>query len=353
MAKAKKTKEPELLPVTTIPGADPVSEEDSKGFTVDMNFSDVPVSEEATEEATEEAPEEATEEVTEEATEEVAEQAEPTEEETVFPAEETTEEVEEIEEAAEVQSQVTDDFGNEVEVEQEKAPMVPKSRLDEVLQKQKALQKQLDDLKAEKLPKVEEPTEYDFAAKETEYQDLLLNGEAEKASALRNEIREAEKAQYMYEVEQRVGQKVQQNTEYTELQQKALELQKQYPILDENTADFNKDIVDEVITLRDAFMTKGQTGPDALQKAAEYVLKVKTPELVTTKPTPEAKKDIERKKKANVSKKMEASKAQPPQMAGESQNVKDSKVVDINRLSEKEFNALPEETLKRLRGDFG
>jgi hypothetical protein len=40
-------------------------------------------------------------------------------------------------------------------------------------------------------------------------------------------------------------------------------------------------------------------------------------------------------------------------MAGESQNVKDSKVVDINRLSEKEFNALPEETLKRLRGDFG
>ena len=58
--------------------------------------------------------------------------------------------------------------------------MVPKSRLDEVLAKQKALQKQVDDMKAAAEKPEEAPEEYDFDAKEIEYQQLVLDGEAEK-----------------------------------------------------------------------------------------------------------------------------------------------------------------------------
>ena len=39
-------------------------------------------------------------------------------------------------------------------------------------------------------------------------------------------------------------------------------------------------------------------------------------------------------------------------MKGESAARKD-KVTDINTLSDDEFRALPEETLRRMRGDFG
>ena len=68
--------------------------------------------------------------------------------------------------------------------EEPKRHMVPKSRLDEVLAKQKALEKQLDDLRAQKQEPGEAPEAYDFDAKEVEYQNLVLDGEAQKAAAL-------------------------------------------------------------------------------------------------------------------------------------------------------------------------
>ena len=58
----------------------------------------------------------------------------------------------------------------------------------------------------------------------------------------------------------------------------------------------------------------------------------------------------EKKQKATVQKKVEASQAQPPEMKGDSSKTK--KVVDINTLSDDEFGALPEEPLRRMRGAF-
>ena len=58
--------------------------------------------------------------------------------------------------------------------------MVPKSRLDEVLAKQKALQKQVEEMKAAAEKPADAPEEYDFDAKELEYQQLVLDGEPQK-----------------------------------------------------------------------------------------------------------------------------------------------------------------------------
>jgi len=57
----------------------------------------------------------------------------------------------------------------------------------------------------------------------------------------------------------------------------------------------------------------------------------------------------------NVSyqKKLKASKSQPPKMKGEGTSKRGDKVADINVLSDDEFGALPDDTLKRMRGDFG
>ena len=62
------------------------------------------------------------------------------------------------------------------------------------------------------------------------------------------------------------------------------------------------------------------------------------------------KKIVEKKKIANTNKKVEAAEKQPPAMKGKN---KTDKKVDIDNLSIDEFDALPAETLRRMRGDFG
>ena len=63
-----------------------------------------------------------------------------------------------------------------------------------------------------------------------------------------------------------------------------------------------------------------------------------------------SKKIVEKKKIANTTKKVQASEKQPPAMKGKN---KVEKKVDINKMSVDEFSALPDETLRRMRGDFG
>ena len=356
MAKDKSTDE---LVFDGMPGADAKTEEDVKPFQVDMNFETTEEEVEETEteeETTEEEP------VAEETTEEVAEEQveEPVAEETESESEETEQEsvpgndeqpVEAVEEGSEEPK-----VEEVAEVEEPKAPMVPKSRLDEVLAKNKEMQKRLQDIEGEKTDAPEVP-EYDFVGKEKEYQELVLDGETEKAAVLRNEIRKAERTQLMSEMQSQMGQTVQQDREQHELAKKASEIMEVFPIFDEKSKSYDEKLTQEVMELRDAFIYQGYGAADSLAKATEVTLLTKKPELLQTSDEPKAdpaptltKAVQEKKQKATVQKKVEASQAQPPEMKGDSS--KNKKVVDINTLSDDEFGALPEETLRRMRGDF-
>lgn len=243
----------------------------------------------------------------------------------------------------------------EAEEKAPKSPMVPKSRLDEVLAKQKALQKQVDDMKAAAETPAEAPEEYDFDEKEIEYQQLVLDGEAEKAVALRKEIRAAEKAQIAFEMEQKMGQTVQQSQQATALQQAASEMEAAFPVFDQNSDQFNEEYTNEVVELRDAFIIKGYDPVDALGKAVNYVVKDRgldsqTPEE-SALAAPQQKVEVAAKKKATVAKKLKAAESQPPELEGEGSSSRGENVVDFASMSEEEFNALPEATLRRLRGD--
>ena len=326
-----------------MPGADPISEEDAKGFEVDMNF-ETP---EGTEEETEEAQEEADENV--EVEEESSEEPEEDEEEEVVEAadaeaEDSGEETVLAEDDGDTQQpEGTDEAGLA-----QKEPMIPKSRFDQVLEKQKALQKRLDEALAPKVEDVKEAPEFDFDAKEIEYQTLVMEGETEKATQLRSEIRAAEKQQMMFEVQAKMGQTVSQNQEMVDLQTKAAQLEAIYPELNQANPEFNQDKTNEVLELRDAYMTQGYMGADALEKAVKLLMGTPAPEA--PKPDPVQEKIVEKKKIANTNKKVEASQKQPPAMKGKN---KAEKRVDVNTLSVEEFDALPAETLRRMRGDFG
>lgn len=354
MAKKEETQETNEIVMETVPGADPVSEEDTKPFEVDLNFENVE-EESDNEEVTEETDAPAEEEVVEEESETPEEEETPAEPEVA--SEEGVDEDSDTDAQPDIQPAEGSDenIPEEKEVEQPKAPMVPKSRLDEVLAKQKALQKQLDEAKAAQEQALENAPEYDFGAKEAEYQQLVLDGEAEKAVELRTEIRNAEKEQFMFEVQAKMGQTVQKSQEMNELQTKAAEIEATFPVLNENSADFDVNLQNEVVELRNAFMSQGYTPADSLTKATEYTLAAKRPELLNPTTETEAPKVdeqvVQKKKVANINKKLKAADSQPPAMKGES--AKGDKKIDLNTLSDDEFSALPEETLRRMRGDFG
>ena len=231
----------------------------------------------------------------------------------------------------------------------------PKSRLDEVLAKNKEMQKIIQDM--EDKPTEDATPKYDFVTKEKEYQDLVLEGETDLAAALREEIRTAERTELLSEVQSKMGQTVQQDRESRELQQKASEIMEVFPVFDEKSKTYDEKLTNEVMELRDAFIYQGYGAADSLAKATEVTLLSKKPELLQgdgaeiSDPAPKLTQAVQEKKaQANVSKKVQASQSQPPEMKGES--TKNKKVVDINVLSDDEFGALPEETLRRMRGDF-
>lgn len=327
--------EEKAIEYDVMPGADRPEEDDSPQL--DLSF---------------ETPEEEPEEVAEES-EVVAEDAE---------EETTTEESEEI--VSEDEQSTEEETEPEAELEEEpvaaekpaKKPMVPKARLDEVLAKQKALQKQLDEINAANEKAEEAPESYDFDAKEVEYQNMVLDGETEKAVALRREIRKAERDTLEYEMRQEMNQTVNQDRQMSALQQAANAMEDAYPVFDRNSDDFNEDMTNEVVELRDAFMMKGYEAVDALSKAVKYVVKDhdldQAQESAPSLAGKAQKSDELAKKRAQVSRKLKAADAQPPELPGESSSNHGEKALDLSTMTEEEFDALPEATLKRLRGDI-
>ena len=322
------------LEFDTMPGADRL--EEAEGLDMNFGLGEEPVAEIEEEEPVAEVDQD------DEPVAEVEEEAEDTE---VEPPQAELDEDEE-----EVEPSLSDEPDT-------KKPMVPKSRLDEVLAKQKALQKQLDDLKASQVQQEEAPDTYDFSSKEIEYQNLLLDGESDKAAALRAEIRRAERAQIEYELSQKMQQTVSQNQQATALQQAAAELEANFPVFDQSSDQYNAEFTQEVIDLRDAFIVKGDNAVAALSKAAKFVIReygldAEMPSLASDNAPKQRQVDEVAKKRAEVTRKLKAAESQPPELPGESSANRGERMIDVNSMSEDEFNALPEATLKRLRGDI-
>ena len=350
-----------------MPGADAASAEEVKPFQVDLNF-DAPeppgekVTFPAEEEAIEETAEAAiVEEATDESISENTSEAEiPEEVEAEAALADTDTDTDTDTDAGQEVAEVAEETVVEVqEPEPPKAPMVPKSRLDEVLAKNKKMQKQIEDIQQKEAEVAAEAPVYDFDTKEQEYQQLVLDGATADATKLRGEMRAAEKDQLMFEMKQQMGQTVQQDRATQELQDKAIEIANTFDVFNEESASFNEELTKEVAELRDAFIIQGYEPADSLARATEYTLAAKHPELLRGEAGAEAvktqqNKDIVKKRQTTtVQKKLAASKSQPPTMKGEGTSKRGVTATNVNTLSDDEFSALPEETLRRLRGDFG
>jgi hypothetical protein len=318
MSKQENTTEDTTMQYDVMPGAD--RPEEDEVYQLDLSFG--------------------------EAEEELAQESDEAEEELAQESDE--EELEKEPEEAELE--------DAAEVKPSKKQMVPKARLDEVLAKQKALQKQLDEMTAQNAKSAEAPDAYDFDSKEVEYQNMVLDGETEKAVALRREIRKAERAQLEFEMRQEMNQTVSKDRQMTALQNAAAAMEEAYPVFDSNSDVFDQEITNEVVDLRDAFILKGYDAVDALSKAVKYVVKDhdldQAQESVPSLAGKAQKTDELARKRAQVSKKLRAAEAQPPELPGESSSNHGDKGFDLSSMTEEEFAALPEATLRRIRGDI-
>ncbi|WP_158892412.1 MULTISPECIES: hypothetical protein [unclassified Pseudomonas] len=197
----------------------------------------------------------------------------------------------------------------------------------------------------------EPPKAFDYRDAERRYQALFLEGDEDGALAVRDEIEQARQADMDRRIvearrdwENQQQQQQLEQTRQTEAQQyqaTCAEIESKYPKLNANGAGFDEDALDQVVGLTQVYVGRGMTRSEALQKAASAVMPAAAePATAPRKPGEMTREQIQRN--------LDRANRQPPlPTEGTGQRVK----VDVSRLSDDEFEALPEAERRRLRGD--
>lgn len=198
---------------------------------------------------------------------------------------------------------------------------------------------------------------------EKDYARQLTDGEIEKATATMAKIRAAERDMAEAKSDMKIQAAESRAIERTRYATALERIESAYPVLNEDHDDFDKDLMSEVIDLKDAYQLKGMTPTLAMQKAVRILVEPRTSrqEIATTSvprvSEGEVKKDVaaERKKDA-VNKTADAVTSTPPSLkdVGRDSDKLGGGRVDANavmHMSQKEFAALDEKTLAQMRGD--
>lgn len=235
---------------------------------------------------------------------------------------------------------------------------VPKDRFDEVNERMKKAERELAELREQinqpKEPDAEpEPEPYDYATKEQEAADALLEGDTEKYAAIQAEIRQALRAETLREAENLAAKSGEQTREQLTFEEVGANIEAEFPQFSMQSEEYNAEAREEMLDLFVGYAQSGAyTRAEALQKAADRAVKIYGFNKTETNPEVDDKGDkvvpIDRggpKTKAAVSKK------QPPDMKGKDAG-EDEPRHDFARMSDEEFDALPESTKARARGDI-
>ena len=232
-------------------------------------------------------------------------------------------------------------------------PMIPKKRFDAVNDRMKAAERRLEELERMRTA-TEQATEeeFDFDAKEKEYMEAVLDGDSDQALALRKEIRAAETAQFEAKANSVEHKAVERTKLEAEFDDAISVLEGHNAVLNPDDDAFDEALVDEIVALQGGLLAGGDITPGAaLLKAAGYVMgnKLVLEEASaeeSPEPAPKPKKPLD------VKAKIAAAGKQPANLnAGDASSSAGEGVINVNELTEKEFDSLPESKKRELRGD--
>lgn len=250
----------------------------------------------------------------------------------------------------------------EPEPEVKKPHTVPQVRLTKEIERRKAIEAENVRLRQEA-----EANQVDVNKAAEEIQDqmrklvsseheAILQGDTDKANDLRNQHSDLQLAlmkQSMAEVQQAATQITKEEMAFDAT---VAELQVSYPIFDPDSETFNNDLLQDVLRDRDAFYNAGTPLADALRRAVSITVALNGLNSVIEKE--EVEDDPGEPKVANgkeeeaaLKKKLDAAKKQPPTLRGETTSAHGEQALNIEDMTEEDFEALPDATIRRMRGD--
>lgn len=246
------------------------------------------------------------------------------------------------------------------------APRIPVARHKEILERERAQRTVLEaELAQFKQGKQIAAINADLTAAETRviemeksYAKLLTDGEVDKAAAVMSDIRRLEREMSESKSDMKIQAAEARATERARYNISLERVENAYPQLNPDHDDFSEELLTDVADLKTTYERKGLTPTAALQKAVAKLLGAETKKQeIATEVTPNVKQaDVtaERKKDA-VQKTLDAVAKSPPSTAKvglDSDKAGGSmRAADVIKMSYKDFSALPEEALARMRGD--
>lgn len=171
-----------------------------------------------------------------------------------------------------------------------------------------------------------------------------LDGDTDKVVALSAQARQLEKNIYQTMADTAAANAGTKAQESVKLDSLIDVLEEQYDILNPDSENFDEDKINEILDMQKAFVKNGETPSAAMLKSVGYIM----PEQRITD-------DVGNKRRTNVAKNLKAAGQQAPGTddIGVNSDVagKKGEALDLTQMTEAEFDALPAETIKRLRGD--
>ena len=193
---------------------------------------------------------------------------------------------------------------------------------------------------------------------EQDYNELLSDGELKQASALMTKIRQTERSIVEAKSDMKIAAAESRATERARYNLVLERIETAYPQLNEDHEDFDADLMEDVIDLKDAYQRKGLTPTAAMQKAVDKVIGTtnkRQEAVIDTTPRVTTKDVAAERKKAAVSKTMDAVTRTPPSTArvGLDSNKAGGALTasDVIKLSQDDFRQLPDSALAKMRGD--
>lgn len=253
------------------------------------------------------------------------------------------------------------------EPKSKKDSRIPLSRHKEILEKEReqraSLERQLAQYQnGQQVANVNEEItalENSVLKLEKEYANLLTDGEIDKATAVMQQIRKAERDMAESKSDMKIHAAEIRATERARYSTALERVEAAFPTLNPDHDDYDEAAMAEVADLKSAYEMKGLTPTAALQKAVKMIVEPRTTrQEVATSSNPRVnEKDVaaERKKDA-VEKTVKAVAKTPPSLSrvgldGDKLGGGANSAEAVMRMSQKEFAQLSEEALAKMRGD--
>lgn len=235
-----------------------------------------------------------------------------------------------------------------------KPDMVPHARFEELNQQLKleredrrALEARLNDFMARQHePKPEPPPAFDLAAANKAYMEAVVEGKHDDAARVLSSILDDQRKRVEAEVSTRTRREIESAQIQQAVEAVAEKAAAEYPFLDSTKPDANQAAIQEVVEWRDYYIiAKKMTPAKALHEAVRKIAPsyVKPPAEGIAAGTDRALEQ----RQANA----KAAAQQPPDLTGIGERAARTVKPDVGKMTDAEFEALPENERARLRGD--